>query len=114
MRFYNVETGRPTNIPESQVRYVDQTIKGKSGVRKITFAKARSPTGQKLSKIISNVKAKRCRYGSTKRKSPKTGKTRCRKRRSKSPKRRSKSPKRRCKYGVNKITKKCLKSPRRK
>ena len=62
-----------------------------------------------------------CKFGVSKRKS-KSGYRRCLKnKRSKSPKRRSvrrsvRRSKRRsaCKFGVNKITKKCLKSPRRK
>ena len=62
-----------------------------------------------------------CKFGVSKRKS-KSGYRRCLKnKRSKSPKKRSvkrsvRRSKRRsaCKFGVNKITKKCLKSPRKK
>jgi len=61
MKFYNVQTRRPINIADSKVKYVSKTVntKGNMGVRRITFAKAKSPTGQKLSKIISSKKIRK-------------------------------------------------------
>ena len=101
MKFYNVQTGKPINIADSKIRYVTKTVntKGNLGVRKMTFAKAKSPTGQKLSKIVSSKKIRKsCKGRKTMRRSP-SGKRRCMKKKRSSKKRsgkkKSRSPKKR-------------------
>ena len=50
MKFYNMTTRKSVNIPDDQVTYTSKTVKG----RKMSFAKAKSPQGHKLSKIVAN------------------------------------------------------------
>lgn len=51
MKFYDVATKKPVNIPDGQIAYVIKIVKGK----KLRMATAIGPRGNKLWKIIGWV-----------------------------------------------------------
>ena len=95
MKFYNVKTKRPTNVPNQKVKYVSKTVDTRSplGVRKITFAKAKSG-GQKLSKIVSSKRIRKSPSMKRRKRSRSVRKRSKRKRSKRSKRKRSKRSKR--------------------
>lgn len=56
MKFYDVKSKKPVNIPDSQVSY--ETKSNRQG-RMVTFATAIAPGGNKVYKIVANVARKK-------------------------------------------------------